>query len=454
MSSLREFLAECEARGETIHITAPLSVNLEIAAAMKILDEGQVLIFEDVREYPGRLIVANLCATKARISHALKIEEAMLHRKILDALENPIAPEPDGGRGEYTAKSTFNLQEIPALRHFENDGGRYITGGVVACRGADGKINASIHRLMVVDGRHLAIRIVPRHLFKMCRDAEATGESRLPIAILIGLHPAVMVAAAAPAPYGVNEFAVANALLNGELSLIPTERYGIPVPSKTEIILEGEILLREYVDEGPFVDLTGTYDIVRKQPLIEVSDIYLREAFIYQAILPSGSEHRILMGLPYEARIREAVARAVPEVRDVYLTPGGCGWFNARISLRKQAEGDPKNAIMAAFGAHPSLKSVVILDEDVEVSDDAMVEWALTTRAQPSEDIIIIEGARGSSLDPSADQEKLLTSKIGIDATCPMDKPIEKFKRAQVKVTEQVRRALGDVPHKRRGGHA
>ncbi|MGC8850488.1 MAG: UbiD family decarboxylase, partial [Candidatus Bathyarchaeia archaeon] len=305
-----------------------------------------------------------------------------------------------------------------------------------------------IHRLMIVDGRHLAIRIVPRHLFKMCKEAESRGESRLPVAVIIGLHPAVLVAAAAPAPYGVNEFAVANALLDGGLKLSPTERYRIPVPSEAEILLEGDILLGEYVDEGPFVDLTGTYDIVRRQPLIEVSDIYIREDFIFQAILPSGSEHRILMGLPYEASIRDAVARTVPNVRDVYLTPGGCGWFNARISLRKQSEGDPKNAIMAAFGAHPSLKSVVIVDEDVEVSDDVMVEWAVTTRAQPSEDVLIIGNARGSSLDPSADQERLLTSKIGVDATCPLDKPSEKFKRAQVKITDRVRRAVEDVSHK------
>jgi len=191
--------------------------------------------------------------------------------------------------------------------------------------------------------------------------------------------------------------------------------------------------------------LTGTYDIVREQPLIELSDIYFREDFVYQALLPSGAEHRVLMGLPYEARIHEAVARVVPEVRDVYLTPGGCGWFNARISLRKQCEGDPKNAIMAAFGAHPSLKSVIALDEDIDICEEVMVEWAVTTRAQPSEDIIIIENVRGSSLDPSADQEKLLTSKIGIDATRPMDKPLEKFRRAEVKLTDQVRKALRDV---------
>ncbi|MEM3607922.1 MAG: UbiD family decarboxylase [Candidatus Bathyarchaeia archaeon] len=447
MSSLREFLWECEKLGEVTHISAPLSVDLEVAAAMKLLDAGNVLKFENIEEYPGRSIVANLCGDRRRISQALKVDEAMLHWKILEALENPLAPEIKKDWEGYEVKSTLNLHNIPALKYFDGDGGRYITASVVASKGVDGKINASIHRLMIVDGGHLAIRIVPRHLYKMCREAEGMGEERLPIAVAIGLHPAVLVAAAAPAPYRVNEFEVANTLLHGGLKLSQTERYGIPVPSGTEVLIEGDILLREYVDEGPFVDLTGTYDIVRKQPLIEVSDIYLREDFIYHAILPSGSEHRILMGLPYEARIRDAVSRVTPEVRDVYLTPGGCGWFNARISLRKQSEGDPKNAIMAAFGAHPSLKSVIILDEDVDVSDDVMVEWAVTTRAQPSEDIVVIGNARGSSLDPSADQERLLTSKVGVDATCPMDKPSENFKRAQVKITDRVRRAVGDVPH-------
>lgn len=448
MSSLREFLLECEKLGEVRHINEALSVDLEIAAVMKLLNGGDVLVFENIKENPKRSIVANLCSSRRRLAQALRVDERELHRKIINALESPLTPELVKNKDDYIAKSEFSLKEIPVLRHFENDGGRYITSSVVACRGVDGNENASIHRLMIVDSRHLAIRIVPRHLYKMCKEAENKGETRLPIAVLIGLHPGVMVAAASPAPYGVNEFAVANALLDGRLKLSETERYGIAVPSKAEVILEGEILLKEYVDEGPFVDLTGTYDIVRKQPLIELSDIYLKEDFIYQALLPSGAEHRILMGLPYEARIREAVARVVPEVRDVCLTPGGCGWFNARISLRKQCEGDPKNAIMAAFGAHPSLKSVIALDEDIDIYDDVMVEWAITTRAQPSEDTIIIGNVRGSSLDPSADQERLLTSKIGIDATRPMDKPLEKFKRVEVKPTDQVRKALRYVSNK------
>jgi UbiD family decarboxylase len=186
------------------------------------------------------------------------------------------------------------------------------------------------------------------------------------------------------------------------------------------------------VDEGPFVDLTGTYDIVRKQPVVEIVGITRRKETLFQAILPGGSEHKLLMGLPKEARMYEAITRAVPEVKGVRLTLGGSCWFHAVVSVKKQADGDGKNVLMAAFGSNPSVKHVVVVDEDVDIDDVSEVEWAVATRLQGDKDIIFIKRARGSSLDPSSDQEKLLTTKVGFDATIPWSKPREKFERARM----------------------
>ncbi|MEM3381996.1 MAG: UbiD family decarboxylase, partial [Candidatus Bathyarchaeia archaeon] len=156
------------------------------------------------------------------------------------------------------------------------------------------------------------------------------------------------------------------------------------------------------------------------------------------ALLPSGSEHGLLMGLPQEAKIEEAVSGVVPKVKDINLTPGGCHWLHAVISIEKQAEGDGKNAILAAFAGHPSLKHVVIVDTDIDVNNPTEVEWAIATRFQGSKGLVVIRNVRGSSLDASGDQKLNLTTKVGIDATRTLLKPKEKFEKAKIPIEPEV----------------
>jgi UbiD family decarboxylase len=140
--------------------------------------------------------------------------------------------------------------------------------------------------------------------------------------------------------------------------------------------------------------------------------------------------------------IWESVSKVVPTVKAVNLTSGGCGWLHAVVSIDKLVDGDAKNALAAAFSGHPSLKHAVVVDTDIDVYNSEMVEWAIATRFQASEDLLVIPQARGSSLDPSADQETGLTTKVGIDATRPLTKPKEKFELATIpsgkKVTEAI----------------
>jgi UbiD family decarboxylase len=202
--------------------------------------------------------------------------------------------------------------------------------------------------------------------------------------------------------------------------------------------LEGKISATKEVAEGPFVDITGTYDIERKQPVVEVVGVMHRENYVYQALLPSGVEHRLLMGLPHEVLIWDAVSKVVPKVYAVNLSVGGSGWLHAIVSIEKQLDGDGKNALLAAFAAHPSLKHAVVVDSDIDVFNVSDVEWAIATRFQASEDLVIIKNARGSTLDASANQETGLTTKMGVDATRPFAKPKEKFDRAKIPASRRV----------------
>ncbi|PUA32139.1 MAG: hypothetical protein B7O98_05550 [Zestosphaera tikiterensis] len=327
---------------------------------------------------------------------------------------------------EHYVRYEGSFEDLPAIKFFERDGGKYITSSVVIAEASDVKsYNASVHRLMLVPGKGFAIRIVPRHLYRIYEFNRGLGRET-PIAIAIGTHPLALLSASISPPYGVFEFALASYLASSKVPIVKTPMYGLPVVAGTSVVIEGRIT-EEFVDEGPFVDLLSLYDVVRKQPLIKVDSIYVnKEEPLFHVILPGGSEHKILMGFSREAFIWDAVRKVVPKVVKVRLTNGGGGWLHAVVSIEKNHDGDSKNAIMAAFAAHQSLKHVVVVDSDVDPDSPEEVEWAIATRFQASKGLIVIKDARGSTLDPSSSDG--LTDKVGIDATTPTKERIKYLK--------------------------
>jgi UbiD family decarboxylase len=422
---------------QMLEISEEVSPKFEVSAFMKEFDGGPVLYFDNVKGKETK-IVANICGTRQRLCWALGVKPDSLYQKLLEAWRSPSKPKKVKGGPVNEVVERARLSKLPILTHFENDAGPYITSAIVyACSSGRQVENVSIHRLQVLDDRHLAIRLVPRHLFRLWQMAKEEKKN-LDVAIAFGLHPAVLLAAASPVPFDVNEFDVANTLLGNKLTLIKCENVDAYVPAEAEIVLEGRILFDREVTEGPLVDITGTYDIQRKQPVVELVSTMHRRDYIYEALLPSGCEHKLLMGLPHETMIWEAVSKVVPKVKAVNLTLGGCGWLHASVSIDKIMDGDPKNALTAIFGAHPSLKHAVVVDTDIDVFSPNDVEWAIATRFQANEDLVIIKNARGSTLDPSADQETGLTTKIGVDATRPLTKPKEKFALAEIPPSKRV----------------
>jgi UbiD family decarboxylase len=231
----------------------------------------------------------------------------------------------------------------------------------------------------------------------------------------------------------MDELELAAALL-GSLEVVDLD--GLLVPAHTEIVIRGRFT-GELADEGPFVDLTGTLDGVRQQPVLEVTALYCRPGFAYHTIVPGGLEHRLLMGCPQEPRMHRAVANAVPCLSRVVLTAGGCNWLHAVVCLAEPRPGQARNAAMAALGAHPSLKRVVVVDNDIDPDNAQQVEWAVATRVRPDQDIVIVPGCRGSSLDPSRNPEDNTTAKWIIDATRPSDAPRSDFVRAEASRTTE-----------------
>jgi UbiD family decarboxylase len=444
LADLRSFLKELEKSNELIRIKDPISVKFEAAAVLKKLDRGPAVLFEKIKER-ATPVVANVCGTRERICRALNVRAEELHAKIIDASLHPVRPKlvKDGPVKEILEKP--KLTKMPILTHYEKDAGPYITSAIVAATSPDEKTeNVSIHRLLVLDDTHLAIRLVPRHLHHLHEMAKKR-EKPLDVAIAIGLHPAISLAATSSVPMGVSEYDVANSFMCGELKLTRCEHINARAPADAELVLEGQINPNKEVLEGPLPDILGTYDITRKQPVIDLVGVMRRKDFIYQALLPASQEHQMLMGLAREAKIWDAIRHVVPVVGGVNLTPGGCGWFHAIISIKKQSEGDGKNALMAAFAAHPSLKHAIVVDLDIDVFNIEDVEWAIATRFHGDEDLLVIKNVRGSSLDPASDQERELTTKVGVDATRPFHKPAEKFERAKIPENQRVKEVLKKI---------
>lgn len=415
---VRTFLAAAQARGLLHSISVEVDPHLEMAGVINALGE-RLVRFNSVKGWDG-CVVAGLCARRENLALALGVEARHLVHALLQALREPVPPTVvEAAPCQEQSIERVDLARLPILTHFAGDGGAYITSGVAIIRDPELGSNLAYHRLMRVGPRSFTARLVEG---RGTDTAWRKVEDDLPMAVCIGAPLAVQLAAAmSPAP-GVDELAIANALV--PTPVVRALGSDLLVPAETELVLEGR-LTHTLGDEGPFVDLTMTRDFVRQQPLFVVDRITQRREPIYQALLPGGLEHKLLMGMPREPTIYDAVSR-VCVCRNVCVTPGGGHWLHAVVQISKSAPDDGRAAVEAAFRGHSSLKHVVVVDEDVNPFVTEQVEWAIATRVQASRDSMVFTEQPSSSLDPSAEHvpgRKSLTDKLGLDATMHWDTP-------------------------------
>jgi len=421
---LRSFLAEQEAAGRVQRHSEPASPRYQIARRLFEADD-RVQLFEQVEGYRTS-VIANVAASRAQVAAALGVTSDALVTHVAAALS-----EPGELRTVTEAPFLANRHEhpdvaalVPLMQFYPRSERTYTSACVICARHPDFGMNLSYHRMMYLGGNRFSVRVVPRHLHQILEG----GEGRAQVAVAIGLHPAVGIAAAISFGPDFDELACAAHLLGQPLDCFDLD--GTLVPAHAEMVWRARFT-GELADEGPFVDLTGTYDGVRKQPVLEVETLYHRDDYMYQVILPGGAEHRVLMGLPQEPRIFRVVQNTVAGLRAVALTQGGAGWLHAVVAIDQRAAGQAKNAGLAALAAHPSLKRVVVVDADIDVHSADDVEWAIATRVQPDRDVIVVPGAHGSSLDPTRDPVTETTAKWIIDATRPLDGDPDLFVRVE-----------------------
>jgi 2,5-furandicarboxylate decarboxylase 1 len=426
---MRDFLAELDGTRDLAHVKRGVSTRYEIAAVASKLD-GRPLLFENVVESKDYRVATGVCGTRALLARSLGDRPDQLLARILESIEKPRPFEvTDSAPCQEVVEDEVDLYKIPILTHCEKDGGPYVTAGIVVAHDKEYGYNASYHRLMLIGKDRVAARILPRHLDEFIRRGNRN------VGITLGNHPAFLFASAISCEIGKSELAIANGLKEMRFAKCGTN--DSLVPAECELVLEGTVT-DEFVDEGPFPDIIGSYDIVRKQRVIKINRVTHRKNPIYQAILPGGIEHRFLMGTPREATMFREVSR-VCECLDVRLTAGGSSWLHAVVKIRKKREEDAKNALDAAFRGHSSLKQAVVVDEDIDIEDPDAVEWAIATRTQMDKDLVLKPGELGSSLDPSADQVTRRTCKVALDATIPLDLPRDGFLKSRIPMQDEIR---------------
>ncbi len=437
MSDLRSYISQIKKIDELKTVKSLVSTKYEIAGITAKVDGSHAVLFEKIKESNFRLI-SNLVGTRKRFGIAVGGSEFNIHEKIISAIKKAKKPKIIS-TGKFMENKSKNLLSMPIVTHFEKESGPFITSSIVYAKNPEtGKQNSSFHRLMPIDKTHFSIRMVEgRHLHRCFIDAKEHGKD-LKIAITVGVHPAISIAGAYQADWGKDEIDIANSLLGGKLTLAKLPFSGLNVPSGSEIVMEGKILCDQTCSEW-MVEMLQTYDHKRSQPVFELENLYFKNNPIFHDVLSGYSEHRLLMGMPIESKLNGELKKSFPQTKKVSMTNGGCNWLHAVVQIKKKSDSDPKKIIKKTFQSHRSLKQVTIVDEDIDPNSAESVEYAMATRFQADKDLIILKNVRGSSLDPSSNQQKLKTAKMGIDATRSLSKRPEGFELAKIPKIDKIK---------------
>lgn len=431
-ADLRAFLAALESCGELARVTAEVDADQEIAAVCRRVGRaggGKALLFEQVRGY-AMPVVANVWGTRRRYAMMLGTSEARLYETWTERV---------AGTGLATQRVThgpsqevvhtgaeIDLTALPVPTWNDKDAGPYLTSAVCLSRDPDtGARNAGIYRMLILGRDRTTLCVNPARPIMRQRAAYARQGRRTPTAIVIGADPVVSAAAAAPFPDGVDELEMAGALRGAPIEMMPAKTIDLDVPASAEIVLEGE-LLDETHSDGPFGEFHGYYGKPMDVPVFQVTGLTHRANAIFQGVdlgVPP-TEYQVFGDLPFEFEVRRQVG--LPGVITGLALVDGASRFVAVVRIRKQYGGQGK-AVGAAVLSNPkaeAIRTVIVVDDDIDPHDPQAVYWALGTRFDPARDIDVIHDLPGNRLDPlMSDQERasrqFRVTKLILDATRP-----------------------------------
>ncbi|MBI1732796.1 MAG: UbiD family decarboxylase [Gammaproteobacteria bacterium] len=426
---LRSFLDALEAEGDLVRIHHEVDAVHEIAAHIRRSSDtdGPALLFEKVR-CCGVRAAGGLFASRRKAVRALEVGAAEAVEKFVRAMEAPIPTRRvDSGpcKDVVLTGNDAGLTGFPICTYSELDSGPFITAAVAISRDPeDGGRNASIYRFELKGPHRLGVLAeAPHHLGIHIQKAEQRNVP-LPVALAVGVAPAVLMATQWEAPYGVDELGLAGALLGRAVEVVRCETSDLEVPAAAEIIIEGRILPGVRETEGPFGEYTGYYTPAYPKPVLEITAISHRRDPIFQAMLTGmpTTENHVLKMIPMEASCLVNLRRRFPGVTAVHFPGAGGVGLMGVVALKVRAKNEARGVLATMLGSQGN-KLVIVVDDDIDVLDMQQVMWAVCTRCQPDRDVIILPRMPGWQLDPSA-PEPGTYAVMGINATRPVG---EKF---------------------------
>lgn len=412
-------LSRLEADGELRRVSRDVDPDVELIAITRKMQKtaNHGLLFTNVHG-TGNAVATNVISSRPRLAKLLGVSDESVLDWVEAGSSTPTAPiEVDDAPVQQvvTTDGVDIARQIPQIVHCQRDAGPYVTAGVVIARHPEtGVYNASFNRCQIVGGQHARLRMMaPQHLGQYQMVAEGRREP-LPVAMVVGAPPALMLSAASKIPIGTDELQIAGAWQNSPLRVTNALTVPLVVPADAEYVIEGEVvpIIREI--EGPFGEFTDTYVEPAENHVLRVTAITHRKDAIYHAILAGSPEDITLLAVPLQLEVLKK-CRAFAEIVDI-ATPGHI--FGCVVSIRKRTDDQASAVMLAALAAHNWMKLVVVVDEDIDPHDAHEVLWAIQTRSRPDTGLCHIP--RLGSF-PRSDVRAVHRGKIGIDATVPMD---------------------------------
>ncbi len=429
--NFREFLDRLRAAGQMIDMHQPVDIR-HIATLVDQCDKA--LFFHNVIGY-DMPVVSGIIRSRERTIMAMGCTEyGQIEQRLRQGIDHPIAPryiETPAHKQVIMQGDDVDLFKLPIPMSSIYDGGPMITAGVVIARDPEYGLNSGCYRFMVKEKNLTGIDIVTPNNMRLYAQRAFEAGRVCPISISIGTHPIEIMGANFRAPIGVDEMGITGGIRGAAVQIAQCETIDLPCIADAEMVLEGEILPTGWTHpEGRFGEFTRLMGGLHWNPLVRIKAVTMRRDPIYYALHMPWENTWLAAPSRYSA-IRAALKNAGVQVKDINVTLGGCAFWHAVISIKKQA-GEGKNALLAALSVL-DLKHVVVVDDDIDVHNAMDVEWAIATRVQGDKDIIVIPGARAKPLDPSLavmPHGVVPTgAKVGIDATIGEGIPHERFER-------------------------
>jgi len=320
----------------------------------------------------------------------------------------------------------IDITQFPFLVHQELDAGKYITSAATISRDPDsGRLNAGIFRHQVQGPNQVGFMTNPAHHTSYILRANRDAGKKMEVALVIGHHPAMLMAAVSKLPGIGGEMDVMGGLLGESVEMVKCKTVDLEVPAHAEIVIEGVVDTdpEKVQSEGPFGEYPLYYTRIGPMPWVQITAVTTRKDPIYVDVFNAHREHLVLGALPRMGSMFRRVREVMPTVTAINLPLSGIRSM-AFISMKKKVEGEPKLAACAAFTVDPILKHVFMVDDDIDVYNDDQVMWAFTTRFQADRDLIVMPNFLGGHLNPVTygwhrEEKGPMETKLIFDCTKP-----------------------------------